>query len=60
MVGKKDVETLLVFSGCNNKNTVDWGCFKSRHLIPTVLEAGKAKIKAQSGLGSGDDLLPCS
>lgn len=60
MVGKKDVETLLVCSDCYKKHTVDRGCFKSTHLIPIVLKAGKFKIKAQSDLVSGDDLLPGS
>lgn len=38
--------TILVWTGCCNKNTITWGAYNSKHLFLPVWETEKSKIMA--------------
>lgn len=46
LVGRKDVENVLVFLGADNKNTIDWGS-STKIFISRSSRGWAVKIKAQ-------------
>lgn len=54
----KYVLLLLVYSDCYDKWTVDWVASTKKHVIFTVLEAGKSRRKVLADLLSSERLLP--
>lgn len=54
-------EAVLLHSGSCHQNTPDWVADKPPNLFPTVLEAGKSKVKVLlNRLVSGEDPPPSS
>ena len=49
-LGHQAFPTVLVHSGCNNKNNIDWVAYRQQKYISHGLEAGKSKIKIMPGL----------
>ena len=51
---------VLVHLGCDNKMPWTGWLINNKHLLHTVLQVGKSKVKVQADLVSGHSLLPGS
>lgn len=52
--------SILVLSGCNNKNTIDWMMYKQQKFISPSSGGWRPKIMVTTDSASGKRLLPGS